>query len=85
MLRVFARGIRRMAMSESHSADPFVIVKPGCRGCMKAVKKLTFGAAESAAAAEPVLGSSYRVKREGEAGVEGATGVRKPNPLKMCF
>ena len=81
MLRVFARGIRRIAMSESHSPDPFLVRKRGCVPCKKDVKRLTFGSVE------PAHGEGYRIERGGEPSTSPVRDpvASKPNPLKMCF
>jgi len=81
MLRVFTRCIRRIAMSESHSSDPFLVRKRGCVGCKNNVKRPTLGAVE------PAHGPWYSLGRREErcACATRDTVVRKPNSIKMCF
>jgi len=79
MLRLFTRGIRRMAMSESHSAAPYLVIKHNCKACEKASKKAAFRQVTVEVEPEPAQGSDYRIRRD------LPPVQRKPNPLKMCF
>ena len=81
VLRHFVRFVRRIPMSESHSAAPFVIVKPECAIRKKDLSSMVF------ASLEPATGQEYRVSREAAVhpSKSGPGPTTKPNPLKMCF